>query len=115
MKFTDTCCLGRNFAPLYYTGQTCNVHGFTPQREPVENISRIGGGATLWFDKNGGQGYIIVMHQALMFVDQLDHTLLNPDQIRHEGHSLCDDPWDPHRPRYCDACSRGFGDSRNGK
>ena len=25
---TDTCCLGKNFIPLYYTGEVCNVHAF---------------------------------------------------------------------------------------
>ena len=25
----DTCCLGKNFIPLYYTGKVCNVHAYS--------------------------------------------------------------------------------------
>lgn len=92
----DTCVLGKNFVPLYYTGEVCDVHAFSPDHTPVSNV-RIGGGATLWFDPTNGAGYIIVINQALMFTDSLEHSLLNPNQIRLNGHSLCEDPWDKHR------------------
>ena len=32
-----------------------------------------------------------------MFTETLKHSLLNPNQIRYDGHILCDDPWD----QYC--------------
>jgi len=94
---TDTCCLGKNFIPLYYTdGEVCDVHAFSPNHTPISNL-KIGGGATLWFDPETGADYILVVNQALMFTATLDHTLLNPNQIWMDGHSLCDDPWGQHR------------------
>jgi hypothetical protein len=32
-----------------------------------------------------------------MFTESLEHSLINPNQIRYDGHSLCDDPWDRRR------------------
>ena len=85
----DIYCLGKNFIPLYHTGEMCNVHAFSPEHVPDKDV-RIDGGATLWFDHDFGSGYILVVHQALMFTDTLVNTLLNPNQIRKHGHSLCD-------------------------
>jgi hypothetical protein len=92
----NTCCLGKNFVPLYYTGEVCNVHAYSDELEAIKDV-QIGTGATLWTDSNTGSRYILESHQALMFTDLLEHSLLNPNQIRYEGHSLCNDPWDKHR------------------
>jgi hypothetical protein len=73
-----TCCLGKTFVPLYYTGEVCNVHKYSNELDVIKD-------------------YILEIHQALMFTESLEHSLINPNQIRFDGHSLCDDPWDRHR------------------
>jgi hypothetical protein len=92
----NTCCLGKNFVPLYYTGEVCNVHAYSDELDAIKDVP-IGAGATLWTNPKSGNHYILEFHQALMFTDSLAHSLINPNHIRYDGHSLCDDPWDRHR------------------
>jgi hypothetical protein len=92
---TDMRCLGKNFVPLYYTGEVCNVHAYSDELDPIKDV-QIGAGATHWTDPSSGSSYILEIHQALMFTESLEHSLINPNQIRLVGHNLCDDPWDRH-------------------
>ena len=39
----------------------------------------------------------MVVNEALYFGSALDHSLINPNQIRHYGIPVSDDPYDPHR------------------
>ena len=87
----NTCCLGGNFIPLYCTGEVCNVHDYSDTIAPIKDV-QIGVGATVWTDQINGAEYILEIHYALMFTETLKNSLLNPNQIRYDGHSLCDDP-----------------------
>ena len=40
---------------------------------------------------------MLILHQALWFGDRMKNSLINPNQCRAFGISLCDDPYDPHR------------------
>jgi hypothetical protein len=53
--------------------------------------------ATAWDHPVTGQTFILVIHQALYFGKQLDHSLINPNQIRVTGIPVCDDPYDRYR------------------
>ena len=46
--------------------------------DPIKDIP-IGTGATLWTYPATGANYILELHQALMFTDTLEHSLLNPN------------------------------------
>ena len=49
----DTCCLGMNFIPIYFTGKICNVAPFLsnlPNQQGVQICS----GATAYNDGDGG-------------------------------------------------------------
>eukprot|EP00957_Ditylum_brightwellii_P053773 4073287-Ditylum_brightwellii.AAC.2 len=93
----DTTCVGRNTVPLYYTGQVCNVMPYNDTYQPVKDVP-IGGAATAWTHPQSGHTIIFELHQVLMFCDELDVTLANPNQIRYSGHMVCDDYKDEHRP-----------------
>ena len=43
---------------------------------------------------NNGLIFILIIHEALYFGAQLDHSLINPNQIRHYGIPVSDDPYD---------------------
>ena len=45
----NTCCLGKNFTPLYYTGEVCNVHACYYNIAPIKDV-RIGARETVWTD-----------------------------------------------------------------
>jgi hypothetical protein len=55
------------------------------------------GAATAWDDPITGHTSILEFHQGLQFGPKLLNSLINPNQCRMFGVSLCDDPFDPHR------------------
>ena len=89
----DTCCLGSNFIPLYFTGETCDVTPYLDEYEPAKDIP-ICTGATAYWDIETGGTTILIIHQALWFGDKLKHSLINPNQIRANGFGLSNDPFD---------------------
>jgi len=101
----DTCCLGSNFRLMTYTNQVCTVNGFLDGME--ETDIPIVTGATAWVSPNGDK-YILVVNQGLWFGNKLEKSLLNPNQVRHHGLSLCDDPTDPNRVFGLDTMDQGI-------
>jgi len=90
----DTCCLGSSFRLIEFTNQVCSVTGFMDGME--ESNVPIVTGATRWTLPKG-DSYILIVHQGLWFGSKLERSLINSNQIRHNGIRLCDDPFDPHR------------------
>jgi len=91
----DTCCIGSNFLPIYFTGKVCDVSPFLDTM-PKQGDVEICTGATA-YDNDRGETIILVINEALWMGDFMDHSLLNPYQIRASGISLCDDPTDHSR------------------
>ena len=84
---TDTCCLGSNCVPIYFTGDECEVMPYSSDYEPIKHIPIVQG-ATAYDDENTGETIILIYNQ---------NTLTNPNQLREYGHGVCDDPYDPNR------------------
>ena len=61
--------------------------------KPIEGIPIVTG-ATAWDDPVTGETYILVIHEALYYRKRLDHSLINPNQIRHYGIDFWDNPYD---------------------
>ena len=51
-------------------------------------------GATAWDDPTTGETYILVINEALYYGTKLDHSLINPNQIRAYGIGFWDNPYD---------------------
>ena len=87
----DTCVAGANCVILSYTGKVCDV---APYREDYESVSNVPivHAATAWTSKRTGQTYILVLNEALGMVDVMSHTLINPNQMRHFGVKVQDNP-----------------------
>ena len=49
------------------------------------------------FESTGTQ-VLLIADQVLWFGNDIPTTLINPNQLRAYGVSVCDDPWDPFRP-----------------
>ena len=94
----DTSCAGINCRPIHFTGQQCEVNGFHNKLEPITDVP-IATVATAWSDPFAGTTYILIINEALYFGDSLDHSLINPNQVRHYGLPLYDNPYetDPDR------------------
>jgi hypothetical protein len=93
----DTICAGPNWRLLELSGEYCTVSPFSSEYNPKVNVP-IAKCATTYTCPDSGHSIVLVADQVLWFGTDLHCSLINPHQIRSYGHSLCDDPWDPHRP-----------------
>jgi hypothetical protein len=93
----DTCCLGRNFVVLHSTYRTADVYAYDTSIKPIQNVPIVSG-ATAYDDVSTGITYILVFNESLYYGDNLDHTLINPNQVRSYGIPFWDNPFDPNRP-----------------
>ena len=89
----DTCVLGHNFIVLNYTSQVTDVYGYSPELGAIKNIPIVTG-ATAVDNPTTGETIILVVNEALWYGNCLDHSLLNPNQLRHYGCVVNDNPYD---------------------
>ena len=90
----DTCCLGMNFVVYAYTTRTAEVSSYDRESTKIVPIVT---GATAYDDKIKGETIILLFHESLFYGDKLDHSLINPNQIRHYGIPAWDNPFDKER------------------
>ena len=90
----DTCCLGCNFVIMNYTNRQADVYAYDSKHAPVTNIPIVSG-ATAWTNPNTRETILLIFHESLFFGSSLDHSLLNPNQIRHNCIDFWDNPYDP--------------------
>ena len=89
----DTIVLGRNAIILQYTGRECDVAPYSDSYEPMRNVPIVTGATTIT-NTETGDTTILVFNEAIWMGDQLDHSLLNPNQLRHHGVVVQDNPYD---------------------
>ena len=86
----DTCVAGANFQLVETTGEYAIVHpysdGYEPVKVPIATVE------TAYTSPITGETVILVGHQHLYFGDKMDHSLLNPNQLRHAGATVWDCP-----------------------
>ena len=91
----DTCCLGTNFVIMNYTSRMADVFPYDSSYAPLKNVPIVTG-ATAWDDPITKATYILVFHESLYYGTKLNHSLLNPNQIRqNHGIGYWDNPFDP--------------------
>lgn len=90
----DTCVLGKNFYLLSVSNRTAEVYGFRGNTGQCDDI-HIGTGVTAWDDPRTGETILLVMHESLWYGNSMDHSLINPNQIRQNRIPLWDNPYDP--------------------
>ena len=91
----DTHCFGRNFCPLYFTSEVCTVSPFLSEYDTQDDIPICTAATAV--DTEDGETIILEFGQGLWFGNRMDRSLLNPNQCRHFGIQICDDPTDPAR------------------
>ena len=87
----DTTVAGSNCVILHYTGKECDVTPYRDDYQPVSNIPIVTA-ATAWQSPSTGQTYILVFNEALWMGDSMETTLVNPNQLRHYGTQVQDNP-----------------------
>ena len=89
----DTTVLGSNCIVLLYMGKECEVSPYSSEYEAVWNIPAVTGAMVL-MNPMVGTAYLLVFHEFLWMGNKLDHTLVNPNQLRAYGVSVQDNPFD---------------------
>ena len=88
----DTSCAGANWSMMEYTGQVCEVSPFLSSYDPVQEIP-VARCCTVWTDDQSGQDYLLVGDEMLWFGTTMEHSLINPNQIRDYGLAVDDNPY----------------------
>ena len=88
----DTVVLGRNCDILSYTGRECDVSPYSDTYQAIKGVPIVSG-ATVWTCKFTGESFALVFHEALWMGDVLEHSLINPNQLRHYGIRVQDNPY----------------------
>jgi hypothetical protein len=80
----ETCCAGANWRLLDFTSEVCKVTPFLDSYEPGKEVmvTRCG---TVWTSPNTRREYLLVGDQMLWFGSQMDHSLINQNQICEYG------------------------------
>ena len=86
----DTCVAGKNCVPLHYTDRTCDVQPYSDEYKPVTNIPIVT--AATGYTSKTGLNYILVIPEAI-YMPSLSHSLFNPNQFRHFGTIVQDNPF----------------------
>ena len=87
----DTTAAGANCVILNYTGKMCDVSAYRDDYEAVRDVPIVNA-ATAWQSCETGQTYILVFNEALWMGDSMKSTLFNPNQLRHYGTKVQDNP-----------------------
>ena len=87
----DTSCAGSNMAVLELTGETVTVYPFSDNLPAVQEVP-IATVLTVWESPETGEPWMLVIHEALYFGDQLAESLLCPNQVRAAGNIVHDTP-----------------------
>jgi PhoPQ-activated pathogenicity-related protein len=88
----DTVVLGKNCVILAYTGRECDVSPYTDYYDAIKGVPIVTG-ATAWTCQADGETYILVFNEALWMGETMDHSLINPNQLRHFGIYVQDNPY----------------------
>ena len=98
----DTCCVGKNFIFLSHTTRTADVYPSGDSYQPLRNVPIVTA-CTAWDDPETGQTYLLVINECLYSGTKLDHTLINPNQLRHFEVGYSDNPFE-----FCLHSDRGY-------
>ena len=86
----DTCCGGENCKLISLSGESFDVYPYTEKGYGSREVS-VGTCATVWRHESGRE-FILILNEALWFGTELERSLINPNQLRHLGCQVQDDP-----------------------
>jgi len=87
----NTCVAGSNCLVTEYTGETVSVSAFSKSHDLIHEVPIVKA-LTAYDDPRTGVTYILVLGQALFLGDDVESTLLCPNQLRYNGIIVDDTP-----------------------
>ena len=88
----DTIVLGANCVILSHTGQRCEVMPYSDTYNAITDVPVVTG-ATLWTSPHDRDEFILIFNKALWMGNTLQHTLVNPNQLRAYGTTVQHNPF----------------------
>jgi hypothetical protein len=101
----DSFVAGKNCIPMHYTEQSCDVQPYSDDYAPVKNVPIVT--AATGYTSASGMNYILLFPEAL-YLPNLAHSLFNPNQLRHFGTIVQDNPYDSTKPMSITTRDREF-------
>ena len=92
----DTCVAGPNFVIIEYTGEHCDVTPYSDEYKPITDVPIVNA-STAYTDPETGVTMILQFNQVLWYGKKMQMSLINPNQMRHGGLVVSDDPTDHDR------------------
>ena len=86
----DTIIAGKNCLTLSYSGRVCDVSAYSEDYPPRVGVPVVS--AATGYTTANGDNYILIFNEALSIPD-LDHSLVNPNQLRYHGVMVQDNPF----------------------
>ena len=86
----DTFVAGRNCTVLAYTERVCDVMPYSDTYDAREGVPIVQ--AATGYTMTNGERVILVINEALWMPD-MSHSLCNPNQLRHFGVQIQDNPY----------------------
>ena len=88
----ETTALGKNNIILSFIGRECEVSPYADFYKSIKKVPIVTG-ATGYTSPISGKRLILVFNKALWLGDQMQHTLINPNQLRSFGMLVKDEPF----------------------
>jgi hypothetical protein len=81
--------------PLYVVriARLSTTQWSTDSYEAIKSVPIIGQAGTAWDNPVTGETVIFVLNEAIWMADKLEHTLVNPNQLRAFGITVQDSPF----------------------
>ena len=92
----DTVIAGANMLCLEFTGTECTVIGF--KDDMMHSGVPVVTAVTACDDPISGETHLLIFHQALWFGDKMTHSLISSFQVRSNGITLNENPFDQSTP-----------------
>ena len=90
----DAHVFGSNFRVYFRTSKRCTVSIFLPKYSNKIDMPIVTGATAV--DLENGLMVILIFGQSLWFGDRMDKSIINPNQCRHYGIPVYDDPTDKY-------------------
>ena len=78
---------------LKNTSRTADIYVYGTSIKHLEGVPIVSG-ATAYDDLGTNTTYILVINEASYYGNKLDHSLINPNQVRAYGIDFWDNPFD---------------------
>jgi hypothetical protein len=88
----DTIVCGANCIITHFTGKECDVSPYTDTYEAIKSVPIVQA-ATAYDNPETGETSILILNEAIWMGDKMDHTLVNPNQLRAYGLTVQDNPF----------------------